>query len=94
VIRPHDLFLTPLEIDRIRTACQAGVWIHVQVPQLLTAGMTERELHADLANHFATANGEGYGYQPDGAWDVRSRISGDSNVYHAAVTDRRYRRGD
>jgi Xaa-Pro aminopeptidase len=85
---------TPLEIDRIRKACQAGVWIHDQVPHVLHAGMTERELVAALSRRFAANFGDGFAYQAEGAWDVRNRLSGDSNLFHGTITDRSFRDGD
>ena len=39
---------TPLEIERLRLACEAGVWIDAQVPRLLRAGLTEREFLARM----------------------------------------------
>jgi Xaa-Pro aminopeptidase len=85
---------TPLEIERIRQACQAGVWMHDRVPELLRVGMTERELLAALTERFAQEYGDGFSYQAEGAWDVRNRGAGDANLFHAAVTDRPYRAGD
>lgn len=85
---------TPLEIDRIRKACQAGAWIHDQVPELLRVDMTERQLMAALAERFAAEFGDGYAYQPLGAWDVRNGRTGEANMYHTAATDRRYQPGD
>ena len=37
---------TPLEIARMRAACEAGVWIHAQVPRILRPGLTERQFFA------------------------------------------------
>lgn len=85
---------TPEEIARVRAACQAGVWIHDQVPRVLREGMTERELLARLANTFAEHFAEGYAYQAAGGWDVRNPTTGDSNFFHAVVTDRVYQKGD
>jgi Xaa-Pro aminopeptidase len=85
---------TPREIECIRRACQAGVWIHDQVPALLRPGMTERELFAMLQTEFASAHGDGFSYRPEGAWDVRNRASADFNLFHSAVTDRPYQVGD
>jgi Xaa-Pro aminopeptidase len=94
VIRRLMSIHTPEEIERVRRACAAGVWIHNQVPALLRPGMTERELLGRLAAAFAGRFGTGYAYQPAGGWDVRNPDGADSNTYHAAVTDRPYRRGD
>jgi Xaa-Pro aminopeptidase len=94
VIRRLMSVHTPMEIARIRKACEAGLWIHDQVPELLRPGMTERELLAALRERFATAYGEGYRYEAEGAWDVRNRRCGDSNIYHAGPTNRPYRVGD
>ena len=85
---------TPEEIVRVRRACQAGVWIHDQVPRLLHPGMTERDLFARLAETFRAHFGAGYEYHPEGAWDVRNPRTGDSNFFHAAVTDRTFKPGD
>jgi Xaa-Pro dipeptidase len=94
VIRTLMSVHTPLEIDRVRKGCQAGVWIHDQVPEILRAGMTERELLTLLSERFASAYGPDYDYHPAGAWDVRNRATSDSNLYHAAVTDRVFQPGD
>ena len=94
VIRRLMSVHTPLEIERIRRACEAGVWIHDQVPHLLAPGMTERQLLGALAARFDSEFGSGYAYQPEGAWDVRNPRSEDSNYFHGTVTDRRYRSGD
>jgi Xaa-Pro aminopeptidase len=94
VVRSLMSVHTPLEIARIRKACEAGVWIHDQVPHLLRPGMTERELLAALSQRFGDAYGDGYAYQAGGAWDVRNRSAGDSNLFHAAISDRPYRDGD
>ncbi len=94
VIRRLMSVHTPLEIERLRLACEAGVWVHDQVPRTLRAGMTERELLGNLAARFRERWGEGYAYQPAGGWDVRNPETGDSNRYHAAITDRVYRAGD
>jgi Xaa-Pro aminopeptidase len=94
VIRKLMSVHTPIEIDRIRKACQAGVWIHDCVPHVLRPGMTERELLAALADRFAETYDGAYAYRPEGAWDVRNRNGGDSNLFHNIVTDRPYRVGD
>lgn len=85
---------TPEEISRVRRACEAGVWIHEQVPHVLKTGMTEKEFRARLGEVFAEKFGEGYSYQPDGAWDIRNPGSGDSSFFHHVATDRVFRRGD
>ena len=94
VIRHLMSVHTPLEIERMRIACVAGVWMHAQVPDLLEAGITERQLFERLADRFASHHGEGYTYTPTGAWDVRNPRTGDSNMYHEAVTDRVYKADD
>lgn len=94
VVRSLMSVHTPIEIDRIRKACQAGIWVHDCVPEVLQTGMTERELLATLADRFGEAHDGGYRYQPEGGWDVRNRTSGDSNLYHMTATDRAYRAGD
>lgn len=85
---------TPEEIERVRCACQAGVWIHNQVPALLQPGMTERALLARLSDAFAARFGADYAYRPAGAWDVRNPTTGDSNFFHAVATERVYQPGD
>jgi len=94
VIRRLMSVHTPEEIDRVRKACQAGVWIHNQVPAVLRPGMTEREFLAGLAELFRSHYGQGYHYQAEGAWDVRNPATGDSNFFHTAVTDRAFKKGD
>jgi Xaa-Pro aminopeptidase len=85
---------TPLEIERMRAACKAAIWIHDQTPEVLRAGLTERQVLTALRERFAARYGPDYTYEAAGNWDVRNRDGGDANVYHAAVTDRRYRDGD
>ncbi len=85
---------TPLEIERTRAACQAGVWIHGQVPHLLRPGLTEREFLARMAGAFRARWGEGYSYRETGGWDVRNPATGDSNIFHAVATDRVFKPGD
>jgi len=85
---------TPLEIERLRIACAAGVWIHEQVPLVLRAGQTERQFLGLLSARFRERYGPEYGYQPGGGWDVRNAESGDSSRYHAAITDRVFKAGD
>jgi Xaa-Pro aminopeptidase len=94
VIRTLMSIHTPLEIARIRKACEAGVWVHDQVPDVLRPGMTECELLAALGERFAGKYGPDYAYEATGNWDVRNRDGTDANVYHAAITDRPYRDGD
>ncbi|MCC2626429.1 MAG: peptidase [Thermomicrobiales bacterium] len=94
VIRTLMSVHTPLEIERIRKACEAGVWIHNQLPHLLQPDMTERELLAALRARFAATYAEGYTYKAEGAWDVRNKRAGDYNLFHAGPTDRPYRAGD
>lgn len=85
---------TPLEIERVRRACQAGVWIHGQVPEVLRPGLTEAEFFGLLADRFRARYPADYHYQVEGVWDVRNPGADDSNLFHAAVTDRPYRPGD
>ena len=85
---------TPEEIERTRLACQAGVWVHNQVPNILRPGLTERTLVSWLSEAFYQRFGPGYAYQGEGAWDVRNPESGDSNIFHTALTDRAFRTGD
>ncbi len=96
VIRRLMSVHTPEEINRVRRACQAAVWIHNRVPCIVRLGMTERTLVTHLAAEFSTHFGEndGYSYRMGGAWDVRNPTSGDSNLFHAVVTDRVFKAGD
>jgi Xaa-Pro aminopeptidase len=88
---------TPEEIHRVRLACEAGVWMHEQVPLLLRSGLTERELLESLESHFQVRWGHlagGYEYEPAGVWDVRNPARDDSLMFHATVTDRPFTEGD
>jgi Xaa-Pro dipeptidase len=85
---------TPLEIERVRRGCEAGVWIHEQVPRLLRPGMTERVLLEALADAFGQRYDRQYTYAPGGGWDVRNPARADPNSYHTEITERRYERGD
>ena len=85
---------TPLEVERTRAACEAGVWIHGQVPRLLRPGLTERQFFAQLAEAFSARFGPGYGYEVEGGWDVRNAAAGEYHLYHHGVTDRVFRPGD
>lgn len=85
---------TPLEIERLRRACEAGVWMHAQVPRLLRVGLTEREFLARMAAAFRERWGEGYSYRETGGWDVRNPGRGDANFFHAVATDRVFQLGD
>ena len=94
VIRRLMAIQTPLEIERVRAACEAGVWIHAQVPRILRPGLTERQVFAQLGAAFSTRFGPGYAYEPEGGWDVRNSGVGDYHLYHHGVTDRVFRQGD
>lgn len=94
VIRHLMSLHTPDEVERTRRACQAGVWMHNRVPEILRPGLTERELFARLTEVFRQQFGAGYDYRPEGGWDVRNPATGDANFYHLAVTDRVYKSGD
>jgi Xaa-Pro dipeptidase len=94
VIRRLMSVHTPLEIERLRLACAAGVWIHQQVPLVLRPGQSEREFLGLLTARFREQYGAGYAYQPAGGWDVRNPLTGDSSRYHAAITDRVFKVGD
>lgn len=94
VVRRLMSIHTQEEISRTRKACQAGVWIHDQVVDVLRPGMTEREFIAQLADTFVRHFGAGYAYRGDGSWDVRNPQIGDSNFFHAVVTDRVFKEGD
>ncbi len=85
---------TPLEIERMRLACEAGVWIHGQVARILRPGLTERELFGQLSEAFAARFGSGYHYEVEGGWDVRNADAGEYHLYHHGVTDRVFREGD
>jgi Xaa-Pro dipeptidase len=87
---------TPLEIERLRRACCAGVAMHNLVPKVLQVGITEHALVRILTQQFeAEFGGQGYTYRPEGAWDVRnpSRFR-DDNCYHVELTYRAYAVGD
>jgi Metallopeptidase family M24/Cyclic nucleotide-binding domain len=45
---------------------------------------------ATAAQHLRT----GYTYDAEVAWDVRNRMTGDSNLFHGTATDRIYKIGD
>ena len=94
VIRRLMQIPTPEEVSRVRKACQAGVWIHEQVPHILRPGMTEKEFRRNLEDAFAAQFGEGYSYRSDGAWDIRNPEGGDSSPFHFVATDRKFRKGD
>jgi Xaa-Pro dipeptidase len=85
---------TPLEIERMRAACEAGVWIHGQVPRLLRSGLTERAFCVQLSEAFASRFGSGYHYEVEGGWDIRNADAGEYHLYHHGVTDRMFRVGD
>ena len=94
VIRRLMSVHTPAEIDRVRLACEAGVWIHARVTELLRPGMTERQLFDALEDRFAAAYGDDYQYRAAGVWDVRNPTRDDSNQFHAVATSRPYAAGD
>lgn len=94
VIRRLMAIQTPLEIERARAACRAGVWIHAQVPRILRAGLTERQFFAQLREAFATRFEAGYHYEAEGGWDIRNAEADDYHLYHHGVTDRAFRPGD
>ena len=94
VIRHLHSFPTPEEIKRVRIACEAGVWIHEQVPQVLRPGMTERAFRSELVSLFNSRYGDDYTYFPDGAWDIRNPEGVDSSFFHYPATDRVFRAGD
>lgn len=95
VIRRLMQLHTPLELERTRLACEAGVWIHEQTPHVLRAGMTEREFVGQLADLFAAHYGTSlYSYSPAGAWDIRNPARDDSAIFHAVVTERVFQPGD
>lgn len=94
VIRRLMSVHTPEEIERTRRACEAGVWIHEQVPALLRSGLTERQFLRRLEGAFAGQFGDGYAYRATGGWETRNPIGGDSNPFHAVATDRVFRAGD
>jgi len=94
VIRRLMQIPTPEEVSRVRQACQAGVWIHEQLPHILKPGMTEKQLRRKLKEAFAAQFGEEYTYLSDGAWDIRNPEGGDSSFFHHVATDRKFRKGD
>ena len=85
---------TPREIDGRGPACQAGAWIHDQLPQVLRPGMTEAELARRLTETFYARYAAPYAYHGDGYWDVRNPAAGDSNFFHSLLSDRVFRPGD
>lgn len=85
---------TPREIEWTRLACQAGVWIHNQLPQVLRPGMDEAELAQRLTETFYARYAAPYAYHGDGYWDVRNPAAGDSNFFHTVLSDRAFRAGD
>jgi Xaa-Pro aminopeptidase len=85
---------TPEEESRVRKACQAGVWMHEQVTQILRPGMTEREFQGKMEEAFAAQFGKGYAYQVSRGWDVRNPEGRDSSFFHSVATDREFRKGD
>jgi Xaa-Pro aminopeptidase len=85
---------TPEEIDRIRRACSAAVWMHQQVPGVLRRGISERRFVSELADRFAAQFRDGYRYQPEVGWDIRNPQTQDSSPYHAMATDRLFHEGD
>jgi len=94
VVRKLMSVQTPLEIERVRVACEAGVWIHEQTARILRPGITERAFFAGLQAAFDGHFGPGYAYRAAGVWDVRNAGTGDSNIFHEVVTDRPFREGD
>ena len=94
VIRRLMQIPTPEEVARVRKACQAGVWIHEQVPHILRPGMTEGKFRRKLGEAFFAQFGEGYSYRSDGGWDIRNPQGGDSSFFHYVATGRKFREGD
>ena len=94
VIRRLMSIHTPLEIEWLRLACAAGVWIHDQVPLILRPGQTERQFLGLLSARFREQYGDGYAYQQAGGWDIRNPNTGDSSRYHSAITERVFKVGD
>jgi Xaa-Pro aminopeptidase len=82
------------EVNRIRQACAAAVWIHGQIPAVLQRGISERQLTRELADRFTARFANGYRYQPETGWDIRNFRTQDSSPYHAVGTDRLFREGD
>jgi Xaa-Pro aminopeptidase len=85
---------TPEEIERVRTACQAGMWIHHQVPAALRPGMTEQAFFNDLSQLFSQQYGAHYVYEADEGWDIRNPLAEDSHFFHHGGSNRRFKRGD
>jgi len=94
IIRRLMAIPTPEEVERVRRACQAGAWIHQQVPAVLRPGMTERAFRLELEAVFRQKYGDDYTYMRDGAWDIRNPNGNDSSFFHHVATDRVFRRGD
>jgi len=95
VIRWLMSVLTPWELENLRTACEAAVWIHERVPEILRPGMTEREFLDRLNQRVTEQYRPPFEYHHAGAWDVRNASAPEtSNSFHAVVTDRPFMVGD
>jgi Xaa-Pro dipeptidase len=95
VIRRLMSVLTPWEVSQLGEACHAADWIHAQVPDVIRAGLTEREAFDELEMRFRDHYGDAFDYVAAGLWDVRNASDPSSNnVFHAVPTDRPYRVGD
>jgi len=94
VIRKLMSVHTPLEIERLRNACRAGIWMHDQVVDVLRPGMTEKQFLAAMNERFLSTFDEAYTYVPATSWDVRNARTGDSNLFHAGASDRPFKAGD
>jgi Xaa-Pro aminopeptidase len=86
---------TDLEIERLRSACEAGIAVHDMVPSILRAGMTERVVLDELSHRFRERfPTPDHSYQPAGGWDVRNSSRADSNPFHTEISDRAFRGRD
>jgi Xaa-Pro aminopeptidase len=95
VIRSLMAVLTPFEVGLLRRACEAGVWMHEQVRDVLRPGLTEKKFAAILKQKFSERfPSDEYEYREAGLWDVRNPAAGDSSCFHAVLTDRVFKPGD
>lgn len=94
VIRSLMARLTPLEVGRLRHACEAGVRMHDCARHVIRPGLTEREFQQQLCATFHSRYGEGYEFDPSEHWDIRNESQGELHSYHRAVTDRAFKIGD
>jgi Xaa-Pro aminopeptidase len=95
VLRRLHQFPTPLQLARLRKACDAGVRMHRAVVDVVRIGMTEREFAAAMERRFrALGYGADYAYRA-GYDDVRNPGHPAMNaLFKGQVTDRPFMDGD